>query len=149
MDTLSVRYQLLDPRAVTPAFATPGSAAFDLAVIEPVTVPGRETVMARTGLVIQAPTDHMLMVAPRSSTWKRWGVRLANTVGIVDSDYCGPEDEIYLALWRPYHCVDLRPCEIPAGTRIAQGLFVPVTPVVFEEVSLVGVATRGGWGSTG
>lgn len=145
---LSVHYHVLDPRAVPPSFATPGSAGFDLAILDDVTVLGRETVMARTGLVVQAPPDHMLLVAPRSSTWTRWGVRLANTVGIIDPDYCGPEDEIFLALWRPNHFADLKCQVIPAGTRLAQGLFVPVTAVMFEQTLAVG-ASRGGWGSTG
>lgn len=148
MASHSVRYQTLDPGAVRPAYATPGSAAFDLAVLESVTVQGRATVMARTGLVIQAPLDHMLMVVPRSSTWKRYGVRLGNSVGIVDADYCGPEDEIFLAFWRPYNHL-LEPVVIPAGTRVAQGIFVPVTSVDFEEVGGIAVTNRGGWGSSG
>lgn len=141
----AVRFKKLDDRALTPAFQTPGAAGFDLAIIDQVTVPSRRTVIARTGLVIATPPGHMLMIAPRSSTWKKWEIRLGNTVGIVDTDYCGDEDEVLLALWNP--TVNMR--IIPEGTRIAQGLFIRVkTAVAFDEQPEMG-SSRGGWGSTG
>lgn len=143
--TEAVRFKKLDDRALTPKFQTPGAAGFDLATIDQVTVPARRFTMARTGLVIAAPPRHMLMLVPRSSTWSKWEVRLANTVGIIDTDYCGDEDELLLALWNP----TINTAIIPEGTRIAQGIFVPVkTTVVFQEQEEMGTS-RGGWGSTG
>lgn len=147
----TVRFKKLDDRALVPDFATDGAAGFDLAVLDDVYVAAGQTVMARTGLVIATPAGHMTMVAPRSSTWKKWGVRLANTIGIVDEDYCGDEDEMFLALWNPS---GQPPTKIPAGTRIAQGIFVPVLSagawnyVRFEQQDMMG-QSRGGWGSTG
>lgn len=147
----TVRYKKLDQRAVVPAYGTAGSAGFDLATLDEVHIGPGETTLARTGLVIATPPGHMMMLAPRSSTWKRWGVRLGNSVAVVDSDYCGDEDELSLSLWRPRdsprgnHWV---PIKIPAGTRVAQGVFVPVLTSQFIEVEAMG-ASRGGWGSTG
>lgn len=88
----------------------------------------------------------MLMIAPRSSTWKKWGVRLGNTVGIVDEDYCGDDDQLMLSLWNPSTTAEV---VIPGATRIAQGIFVPVhTEVYFVRQEKMG-RSRGGWGSTG
>lgn len=141
-----VRFKKLDDRALTPEFKTAGAAGFDLAVMEDIRVRAQTTVMVRTGLVIAVPEGHMLLLAPRSSTWNKWGVRLGNTVGVVDHDYCGATDEVLLALWNPdrYH-----PRVIPAHTRIAQGLLIPVlSNVQFTESDEMG-ESRGGWGSTG
>lgn len=140
-----VRYRRLDDRAQTPEFKTSGSAGFDLAILNDITVLPHSTTMARTGLVIAAPSGHMLMLTPRSSTWKRWGLRLGNTVGIVDNDFCGDEDELFLALWNP----NFMERNVPAGTRLAQGIFVPVCVNRFEEQSSMSEPSRGGWGSTG
>lgn len=140
-----VAYRRLDERAVAPEFQTPGAAGFDLSIIEDVAVEADETFMARTGLVIRAPVGHMLMLAPRSSTWARWGIRLGNTVGIVDEDFCGNDDELFLALWNPNYTVR----KVPAGTRVAQGIFVPISQVIFEEHASMPDPSRGGWGSTG
>lgn len=142
----SVMYRRLDDRAQAPEFKTSGAAGFDLAVIDDVLVRPGETVMARTGLVVAAPAGHMLMIAPRSSTWKQRGLRLGNTVGIVDEDYCGDEDELLLALWNP----GTTDRKVPAQARVAQGIFIPVrSQVIFEERERMAVPTRGGWGSTG
>jgi dUTP pyrophosphatase len=159
-----------DPRATVPSFATPGSAGFDLATLEDVIIYPGETALARTGLVIQAPAYHMLMIVPRSSTFKRYGLWLGNTVGIVDEDYCGPEDELKLYLSRdPKFGADNNQFSdiltglfspetasrieqtytIAAGTRLAQGIFVPVTRGEFEVVNEPIAANRGGWGSSG
>ena len=103
--------------------------------------------MLPTGLVIETPPDHMLAIFPRSSTYKKYGLRIGNTVGIVDEDYCGPNDEILLFLWNP----GSSPVTVEAGTRLAQGIFIPVTKPTFSEIepSQLGRPSRGGWGSTG
>jgi dUTP pyrophosphatase len=131
----------------TPEYGTPLSAGFDLAPADDVALWPGDTGLYPTGLIIQAPVGHMLMIVPRSSTWRKWGVCLANTVGIVDEDFCGPEDELQLYLYRPAKMAS--PVKIPAGTRLAQGIFVPITRGVFVQQDEPIAKTRGGWGSTG
>lgn len=132
------------PEAILPEYKTAKAACFDLAPCISGEVPPQEMRLFPTGLVIQAPPGHMLLVAPRSSTFKKTGLRLANTVGIIDEDYCGPTDEIGLMLWNPSeHSITVK-----AGERIAQATFIPVTRVEWEEAEASG-ASRGGWGSTG
>lgn len=144
-DPVQVMINVIHPDALLPTYGTDHSAGFDLAPIEPVRLFSGESILAPLGLIIKAPADHMLMIAPRSSTFKKWGVTLANTVGIVDEDYCGPDDELKLFLHNPG---DKR-VDIPAGTRLAQGIFVPVTRAEFIPVNGALAKSRGGWGSTG
>lgn len=136
---------IVDERAKVPEYGTKLSAGFDLAVIDDVALGPKDSDVFSTGLIIQAPPDHMLLVTPRSSTFRKWGVHLGNTVGIVDEDYCGPEDILRLYLHNP----GLGTVYIPAGTRLAQGIFVPITRAVFQRSYGSLAKTRGGWGSTG
>lgn len=143
---VSVKINLWHPNASVPEYGTDLSAGFDLPVIDDVTIKPMESGVFQTGLIIQAPPHHMILVAPRSSTWKKWGVSLGNTVGIVDEDYCGPDDKMMLYLHNPSATATVR---IPAGTRVAQGIFVPFTHAHFRVVEYDIASTRGGWGSTG
>lgn len=144
-DRTAVKINVLDERAVLPAYGTDLSAGFDLASIEDIFLEPDQARNYKTGLVVRAPKDHMILIAPRSSTFRKWGVTLGNTVGIVDEDFCGPEDEMRLYVHNPGPMAT----QIPAGTRIAQGIFVPVTRAEFQVVEGPIAKTRGGWGSTG
>ena len=144
-DSVSVRINVIREGVEAPQYGTALSAGFDLAPAHDVHLLPGESDVYPTGLIIQAPPSHMLMVAPRSSTWRKWGVSLGNTIGIVDEDFCGPEDELCLYLHNPGR----EPVEIPRGVRLAQGIFVPVTHATFNVVDGAIAETRGGWGSTG
>lgn len=148
-DPVEVFINIVHPDALFPTYGTEGSAAFDMAPIEDVRLWPGETGLFSTGLVIQAPKDHFLTIVPRSSTWHKWGVNITNTPGIVDEDYCGPDDVLKLSLCRPGKDGHAGRSLIPAGTRLAQGLFVPVTHAAFTVVNGPIGENRGGWGSTG
>lgn len=143
---VSVKINLWHPNAVVPEYGTDLSAGFDLAVIDDVRLNPMESGVFHTGLIVQAPEDHFILVAPRSSTWRKWAVSLGNTVGIVDQDFCGPDDKMMLYLHNPSN---VRVVKIPAGTRLAQGIFIPFTHAKFRVVDYDIASTRGGWGSTG
>ena len=127
-----------------PEYKTTGACAFDLAVIESKTLQPNERALFSTGLVVNVPNDHVLILAPRSSNAKK-GVRLSNGIGIIDSDYCGPTDELKLSL----HNVGSEPYTVELGERIAQGLFVPISRATFTEPSPWEEKDRGGFGTTG
>ncbi len=133
------------PDAIIPEYATSGSCAFDLAPIENKVIQPKETVRLKTGLVICVPKDHVLLIASRSSTPWRYGINIPQGVGIVDQDYCGPEDELHLQL-RNYSD---KPVEIKKGQRIAQAMLVPMKRAEFREVKNIESKNRGGFGSTG
>lgn len=141
---LTVRITKRDPRAQVPEYQTEGAAAFDLAILEDAIVPARSHVLLRTGLVIGVPEDHVLHVYARSSLFKKFGLVLANGVGVIDADYCGPDDEVLLSVWNPGDA-EVR---IPGATRVAQGIVFPRPRVRFLVAEATG-AGRGGFGSTG
>jgi dUTP pyrophosphatase len=141
---ITVRVTKRDPRARTPEYQTEGAAAFDLATLDDATVPARGHALLPTGLVIGVPADHVLHVYARSSLFKKFGLVLANGVGVIDSDYCGADDEVLISVWNPGDA-EVR---IPGGTRIAQGIVFP-RPRVRWVVAEPRGPGRGGFGSTG
>lgn len=127
-----------------PEYKTSGACAFDIAVMEGVTLsPGGRATLP-TGLVVEVPVGHVLILAPRGSNSKK-GVRLANSIGIVDQDYCGPTDQLYLVL----HNFGDQAYTVEKGERIAQGMIMPIAKVEFIEREAIGSVDRGGFGTTG
>lgn len=138
-------FKRVHPDAAIPEYKTPGSAGFDFALIEDVEIPPAGIARARTGLVIKTPPHHALLIFSRSSNPLKKGIDLANSVGVVDSDYAGPEDEISLLLQN----LTGETVQLQKGDRVAQGVFVPVTQGTFREVEEMPHENRGGLGSTG
>ncbi|MEK9155609.1 MAG: dUTP diphosphatase [Patescibacteria group bacterium] len=139
-----INIRRLSPNVPLPEYKTAGACAFDIAVLEGATLQPNERTMFNTGLVVNVPNDHVLLLAPRSSNAKK-GIRLSNGIGIIDSDYCGPNDEIKLSL----HNIGTEPYTVESGERIAQGMFVPITRATFAEPQEWGLQDRGGFGTTG
>src|SRR3954470_7539075 len=82
-------------RAVPPPeYKTQRAAGFDLCVADQENFEPHEFKLAPTGLALATPAGHFLMLTPRSSLFKRRGLMLVNSPGIVDPDYCGDDDEI-------------------------------------------------------
>lgn len=126
-----------------PIRATSGSAGYDLAAADRVTVMPKECAKISTGISIALPTDYVGLVFERSSLHKR-GLSLVNKVGVIDSDYRGT---IYLKLEN----VSDEAVDISAGDRLAQLVIVPIKPVTMFEVESLDETKRGcgGFGSTG
>ena len=91
---MDVRITRLSDAASLPAYQTDGAAGFDLAASRAMTVQPGEVTLVPTGLIIEVPAGHFLGIFARSSTPLKRGLMVANGVGIVDSDYCGPTDEV-------------------------------------------------------
>jgi dUTP pyrophosphatase len=142
---LPVRITRLLPSVPLPAYQTPGAAGFDLAASADLTVEPGAIVLVPTGLVIEAPAGHFLGIFARSSTPLKRGLIVANGVGVVDADYCGPADEIRIQVMN----VTASPVTIRAGERLAQGILMPFTRAEWVESGTEGRASRGGFGSTG
>lgn len=141
----SVRITRLHASVPLPAYQTPGSAGFDLAASVTMTVQPGEVTLVPTGLVIEAPAGHFLGVFARSSTPLKRGLMVANGVGVVDSDYCGPDDEIKIQIYN----FTSAPVTIHAGDRLAQGIIMPFVRAAWAERDAAGGPSRGGFGSTG
>ena len=128
-----------------PEPATAGAAGFDLAAAVDMEIPARGIRLVGTGLVIAVPEGHFLGIFARSSTPLKRGLMVANGVGIIDADYCGPADEIKIQLLN----VTDQPVTVTRGDRLAQGVVLPCPRVEWEEVTEMVAPTRGGFGSTG
>jgi dUTP pyrophosphatase len=146
VDSASLRVEIFrrDARAVMPVYKTAGAAAFDLSALDPVTIPAGESARVNTGLVIKVPDGYFLGVFARSGTAAR-GLALGNGVGVIDADYCGPDDELGV-LVRNFRS---EPMTIAAGERIAQGIVLPCPRAELVEIPRPAMANRGGFGSTG
>ena len=142
---MKIEFKRNHPLAQIPEYKTAGAAAFDIAIVEDATIKPRGMVMMRTGLIINVPNDHALILASRSSNPMKKGINLSNSIGIIDSDYCGPNDEVHLVI---SNLTD-EPVELKAGDRVAQGLFTPITRPEFQEVDEMAAKDRGGFGTTG
>lgn len=142
-----MKVKKLHPDARLPTYATPGAACFDLYAVcdAPQDLVGGERSVIRTGLAFDIPQGYAMMVYSRSGHGFKNGVRLANCVGVIDSDYTG---EVMVKLT----CDEIDGGFVVAtGDRIAQAMVIPVEQVYFEEVDELKTTARGagGFGSTG
>ncbi len=135
----------LSPDVPMPAYATAGAAAFDLAAAAETVVPPRGIALVPTGLVVAVPDGHFLAILARSSTPLKRGLMVANGVGVVDADYCGPADEVKIQVIN----VTDQPVTVAVGDRIAQGMVLAAPRLTLVEGAATNTASRGGFGSTG
>jgi len=142
---MKVEILKVHPDAVTPQYESEGAAGFDFVTIENITIEPNSLALIPTGLVFNTPDNYMLLISPRSSMPKKTGLRMPHSIGVLDSDYCGPGDEAKIQVFNPTN----EPIIIEKGQRIAQGIFVPVIQAEFNEVQELTTKTRGGFGSTG
>lgn len=116
----------------------------DLRAAETVKIRKGKYKLISLGVSMELPKGYYAEVVPRSSTFKNFGIMLANSIGIIDESYCGDND-----IWR-FPAIALRRTKINKGDRICQFRIVKKMPEVeFVEVETLGNADRGGIGSTG
>ena len=142
---LTVRIHRLHASAVLPRYESDAAAGFDLAASADLTLAPGTVALVPTGLVIEVPAGMFLGIFARSSTPLKRGLMVANGVGVVDADYCGPTDEVKVAVLN-FTRADV---QVKAGDRLAQGILLPVTRVAWEETARPDKDSRGGFGSTG
>jgi len=143
---MKVKIKRTDNSTVLPMYHTAESAGFDLAAAADVIIEPGTVAKIPTNLIIETPKGYFLLITARSSLALKKGLMMANGVGIIDPDYSGPEDKIYLILYNFTN----QPVTINQGERLAQGIFLPSQQVIWEEIMMTSKETnRGGFGSTG
>src|SRR5689334_406816 len=142
---MRLQIKRLQPGIGLPEQATGRAAGFDLAAAADMEIPPHSIRLVGTGLVIAVPEGHFLGIFARSSTPLKRGLMVANGVGVIDADYCGPGDEIKIQVLN----VTDAPVKVARGDRLAQGIVLPCPSVEWNEVEEMTVPTRGGFGSTG
>jgi dUTP pyrophosphatase len=121
------------------------AAAFDFTAADDVVVEPGRVALVPTGLVIEVPAGMFLGIFARSSTPLKRGLMVANGVGVIDPDYCGPEDEIKVAVMNFTDAA----VTVRRGDRLAQGIFLTAPRVRWDEADQLRDQSRGGFGATG
>lgn len=145
--SLVVKVAKIDDRAILPQQSTSGAVGYDIYSLEEVIFYPSEFKLVRTGLVIKTEPPLVAVLVPRSSLFMRKGLFMPNSIGIIDHDYCGKDDEVKIPLYNLTD--DLR--KIKAGERIAQLVCFYYNPAPLIEVDIddLDCKQRGGFGSTG
>ena len=116
----------------------------DLRLAEDIHMDAGEFRLLPLGVAMQLPAGYEAIIAPRSSTYKRWGLVQANSIGVVDGSYNGNDDQWLLP------AIALVDTDIPANTRICQFRIQKEQPKLnFITVDELDNPSRGGIGSTG
>ena len=116
----------------------------DLRAAETVSMKKGDFAYISLGISMKLPEGYEAHVAPRSSTFAKWGIIQTNGVGIIDNCYSGTND-----IWKmPAYAV--RDTEIKENDRICQFRIIERMPqLVFTETDSLDSEGRGGFGSTG
>ena len=116
----------------------------DLRSAESVDIKAGEYKLIRLGVAMELPEGYEALVAPRSSTFKNYGILLANSLGVIDESYKGDNDE-----WK-FLAYATRNTHVEKNERICQFRIIEHQPKIkLTKVESLGNADRGGIGSTG
>jgi len=142
---MQVKIKRIDTTLPLPVYKTAGSVGFDLVTRETTIIQPGAIARIPSNIVVQTPPGYMLLLTMRSSTpVKKPGLIKPHAIGVVDQDYCGPEDEIKFQVQN----VSSVPITVERGEQVGQGIFVRVEQAEFEELTELVGASRGGFGST-
>ena len=116
----------------------------DLRVAENVSMKQGEYRLISMGISVEIPKGYEMLIVPRSSAYKNFGILQTNAMGVVDESFCGDNDIIHMPI------LAMRDTEIHINDRIGQFRLMPHQPEVhFIEVDHLDNEDRGGFGTTG
>lgn len=116
----------------------------DLRCAEEISLKKGEWKLIPLGVAMQLPKGYEAHIVPRSSTFKNFGIIQTNHCGVVDSSYCGDNDQWFMPV------LAVRDTEIHVNDRICQFRIMENQPrIEFEEAEHLGASDRGGFGTTG
>lgn len=136
---LTEEYELIKK----PLRATKGSAGYDFFLPYDIRLLAGEEIVIPTGIRALIENGWFLGVFPKSGLGFKYRVQLANTVGIIDSDYSGSDNEGHILI-KIVNCGD-KTLQLAAGKSFAQGIFLQHGITVDDDA--VGIR-NGGIGST-
>ena len=116
----------------------------DLRVAVNVSMKQGEYRLISMGISVEIPKGYEMLIVPRSSAYKNFGILQTNAMGVVDESFCGDNDIIHMPI------LAMRDTEIHINDRIGQFRLMPHQPEVhFIEVDHLDNEDRGGFGTTG
>jgi len=127
-----------------PRRATAGSVGYDFKAIDDIMIKPKETVHFPTGIRVELNQGYFLLCVPRSGLGFKYGLRLLNTVGIIDSDYFHSDNEgqIFAKFYNPSE----ETITIKKGSGYMQGIILQCFITEDDEPNLA--VRNGGFGST-
>lgn len=142
---MKVKIKRIDKSLEIPEYKTKGAVGFDLLAREETHINPFEVKLIPLNLVVKVPKGYGLFLFSRSSTPSKKGLIVANSVGVIDQDYSGEEDELKLSVLN----VTKKKVTVEKGERICQGIFLKLSIAKFSEVKKMSKKSRGGFGTTG
>lgn len=116
----------------------------DMRAAEDVELKAGEFKLIPLGVAMKLPEGYEAIVAPRSSTFKNFGIIQSNSFGLIDESFCSDLDQW---MFPAYACRDT---VIHKNDRICQFRILKHQPSIdFVETDRLGGVSRGGFGSTG
>lgn len=143
-----VPFRRFDTDLPVPSKEEEGNAGFDLFARlndgEEIVIQPGEYAMIPLNLATEIPFGIVGLLFQRSSTYKKWGIKLTNGVGVIDAIFSGDGDE-----WQgQFKNETTLPVMVRRGDKICQALFIPLAPVALVEVDKLGNPDRGGFGTS-
>ena len=142
---MKISIQRVDKTLPLPKYESAGAVCFDVITRETTVIEPNAMVLIPGNVIVKVPEGFALVIAPRSSMPRKKNLVFPHSIGILDQDYHGPEDELKVQVQN----IGDQPVTVERGERIAQAMFMKVEKAEWEEVESHGAETRGGFGSTG
>ncbi len=140
--TVFVKYHVDDLERL--AYIGGKSDWVDLRVAKDYEIHEGDYTMLDLGISVKLPEGYEMIIAPRSSTFKNYGLIQTNSIGVIDESYSSDDDVL---MWP---CYATRDTKVKKGDRLCQFRILKHQPVLcFDEVPTLGTDARGGFGSTG
>lgn len=141
---MKLKIKRIDPNAKLPEYAHPGDAGLDLFSVEEIDINPGDSILVRTGIIIELPPGTEAQVRPRSGLALKHQVTLLNTPGTIDEGYRGEVGVIMINHGKEVFHIHI-------GMKIAQMVIQYVLQVDVEECDSMSDSQRGegGFGSTG
>ena len=138
---IKIHYHCNDIEKIQPSDKGDG---IDLRAAEDVTLWAGDSKLISLGVSMKLPDGYEAHLAPRSSTFRNWGIIQTNGVGVIDNSYCGDNDVWCMPVYATRHT------SIKKGDRICQfRIMKKMKKPKIIEVENLGEEDRGGFGSTG
>lgn len=135
------QYELIE----IPKRKTTYSAGYDFVLPFSFTLAPHENIVIPTGICANMRDDVVLIIAPRSGLGVRYRLQLANTIGIIDSDYINSDNEGHILITLTNDSNEGKVLNLTAGDSFVQGIFLNYLLTDDDDVC---VSRQGGFGST-
>ena len=142
---MKIKVKRVDKSLDLPEYKTKGAVGFDLTAREETAINPWEMKLILLNLIVKVPKGYGLFLFSRSSVPVKKGLMIANSVGVIDQDYSGEEDELKTLVLN----VTKKKVVVEKGESICQGIFLKLAVAKFSEVKKMSSKSRGGFGSTG